>query len=107
GPPVNGHCEPLVHAEEAEQVNLGGFARPVTTFRIEGFKPQGAKQVDRSWPLKVYTLGQFSMLRDGQPVVFSRKVQRRPLDLMKVLIANGGVRTDIATLMGSMWPDAE
>jgi two-component SAPR family response regulator len=34
-------------------------------------------------------------------------VQKRPLDLMKVLIANGGVRTDIATLMGSMWPDAE
>jgi class 3 adenylate cyclase/two-component SAPR family response regulator len=105
--PVYELIEPLVHAEEAEQVNLGGFARPVATFRIEGFKPQSAKQVDRSWPLKVYTLGQFSMLRDGQPVVFSRKVQRRPLDLMKVLIANGGVRTDIATLMGSMWPDAE
>jgi two-component SAPR family response regulator len=57
--------------------------------------------------LKVYTFGQFALLREGQPITFSRKVQKRPLDLLKVLIAHGGVRTDIAPLIEALWPEAE
>ena len=57
--------------------------------------------------MKIHALGQFTLLRDGQPIVFSRKVQKRPLDLLKALIANGGVRTNTSTLIESLWPDAE
>ena len=39
------------------------------------------------WPVKVYTLGRFEVLRDGQPVRFPRKVQRKPLALLKAVIA--------------------
>ena len=41
------------------------------------------------WPLKVYTLGQFQIHKDGQPLRFSRKVQQKPLDLLQALIAAG------------------
>ena len=105
--PVYELIESSFDAVEADQLNLSGFARPVTVYRILGLKPVTAEQVEPAFPLKIYTLGQFALLKDGQPMAFSRKVQKRPLDLMKVLIAYGGLRTDIAGIMASMWPDAE
>ena len=41
------------------------------------------------WPLKVYTLGQFLIYKDGQPLRFSRKAQKKPLELLQALIAAG------------------
>jgi DNA-binding response OmpR family regulator len=107
--PVYELVEPIVDAAPAEQIDLSGFARPVAAYGIRGLKRAGKRdeQAGRTWPLKIYTLGQFSLVRDGQPVVFSRKVQKRPLDLLKALIAHGGTRADIVTLMASLWPDAE
>ncbi|GEM_PF-185629 len=100
--------EGMVDAQPAEQVNLNGFARPVTAFSITRLKPKSAAQDPRrSWPLRIHALGQFTLLRDGQPIVFSRKVQKRPLDLLKALIAHGAIRTNTSTLIESLWPDAE
>src|SRR4029453_14470711 len=46
-------------------------------------------------------------LRDGQPVRFAHKVQRKPLALLKAPIAFGGraVREDL--VMDALWPDAD
>ena len=59
------------------------------------------------WPIQIFTLGRFDLLREGRPVQFSRKVQRKPLALLKALIALGGraVREDL--VMDALWPDAE
>ena len=59
------------------------------------------------WPIKIFTLGRFELLRDGEPVRFARKVQRKPLALLKALIAFGGrtVREDL--VMDALWPEAE
>jgi two-component SAPR family response regulator len=105
--PVHELTEPVVDAAEADQLNLSGFARPVSIYRVLGLKPVTVEKNEPAFPLKIYTLGQFALLKDSQPMAFSRKVQKRPLDLMKVLIAYGGVRIDIAGIMASMWPDAE
>jgi ATP/maltotriose-dependent transcriptional regulator MalT/DNA-binding SARP family transcriptional activator len=58
------------------------------------------------WPVKIVTLGRFAVLRDGVPVRFARKVQRKPLALLKAIIAAGGraVREDV--VMDGLWPDA-
>jgi LuxR family transcriptional regulator, maltose regulon positive regulatory protein len=58
------------------------------------------------WPIKIFTLGGFEVQRDGAPVRFSRKVQRKPLALLKTLIALGGrgVREDL--VMDALWPEA-
>jgi DNA-binding SARP family transcriptional activator len=59
------------------------------------------------WPLKIYTLGRFELVKDGEPVRFSGKVQQKPLALLKALIAFGG--TDVAEeqFTDALWPDAD
>ncbi|WP_420715705.1 AfsR/SARP family transcriptional regulator [Cupriavidus sp. D39] len=44
---------------------------------------------------------------DGwRPLRFTGKAQRKPLDLLKVLVANGGRSVDINIIMNSLWPDS-
>jgi LuxR family maltose regulon positive regulatory protein len=58
------------------------------------------------WPVKIYTLGRFSVEIDGGPLSFPGKSQKKPLDLLKALIALGGREVDFTALMGILWPDA-
>ena len=59
------------------------------------------------WPVIIYTFGGFQLLRDGVPVVFSRKVQKRPLQLLKAIIVLGGTNIGEEALTELLWPDAE
>ncbi|MBM2828106.1 MAG: malT [Actinobacteria bacterium] len=59
------------------------------------------------WPVKVYTLGRFGLLADDRPVEFGRKVQQRPLSLLKALIALGGRDVSEARLTELLWPEAD
>ena len=59
------------------------------------------------WPIKVYTLGQFKVVRDGTPVQFTGRAQRKPLELLKVLIALEGRGIKIGRISEVLWGDAE
>jgi len=59
------------------------------------------------WPIKILTLGRFEVLLDGEPVRFARKVQRKPLALLKALIAFGGRDVREELMMDALWPDGE
>lgn len=59
------------------------------------------------WPLKIYTLGRFGLVREDTPVVFSGKVQQKSLALLKALIAFGGRDVREEQLADLLWPDAE
>ena len=59
------------------------------------------------WPLALRTLGPLTMLRDGEPIVSKGKAQKKPLELLKALIAHGGRNVDAAMLTGLVWPEAE
>lgn len=59
------------------------------------------------WPVKVYTLGRFELVVDGKPVTFGRKAQKRPLDLLKALIAFGGRDVRDTRVIEALWPEAE
>ncbi|HUL30879.1 MAG TPA: BTAD domain-containing putative transcriptional regulator [Thermodesulfobacteriota bacterium] len=61
---------------------------------------------DWPWPLKVYTLGRFELARDGKPTGFSGKVQKKPLLLLKALIALGGKEVREERLSDMLWPEA-
>ena len=56
------------------------------------------------WPFRVHTFGQFKLIKGGQPVTFTGKTQRRPLDLLKALIAYGGNRVKEEQLTEALWP---
>ncbi|HYA43608.1 MAG TPA: BTAD domain-containing putative transcriptional regulator [Syntrophobacteraceae bacterium] len=58
------------------------------------------------WGLKIFTLGRFVIVRDGEAVQFSGKVQKRPLELLKVLISNGGGELSEEYIAECLWPDA-
>jgi ATP/maltotriose-dependent transcriptional regulator MalT/DNA-binding SARP family transcriptional activator len=59
------------------------------------------------WPLKIYTLGRFGIVKDGKPVRFSGKVQQKPLSLLKVLIALGGRSVSTYQINDALWPDSD
>lgn len=59
------------------------------------------------WPVKIFTLGRFGIERNGKPVRFSKKVPRKPMEMLKVLIALGGQSVPEARLNDILWPDAD
>ncbi len=59
------------------------------------------------WPLKVSALGGFVLRKDDGPLSFSRKAQRRPLMMLKALLALGGKDVPEERLTDILWPDAE
>jgi DNA-binding SARP family transcriptional activator len=59
------------------------------------------------WPIKIFTLGRFSLVKGDRPVAFSRKSQRRSLEFLKVLISLGGRNVSEEDLIDALWPDAE
>ena len=59
------------------------------------------------WPVKVYTLGRFGFLVDDRPVEFGRKVQQKPLALLKALVALGGRDVPDGRLAEILWPETD
>ncbi len=59
------------------------------------------------WPVRIRALGRFSIERDGAPAAAARKESRKPLDLLKLLIALGGEGVSVTRLCALLWPEAE
>jgi DNA-binding SARP family transcriptional activator len=59
------------------------------------------------WPLKIFTLGRFAILKDGKLIRFTRKVQQKPLAMLKALIALGGKEVEEEQISDILWPDAD
>ena len=59
------------------------------------------------WPVKVNALGTFEVMRDGHKIEFSGKAPKKPLALLKALIAFGGRNVPEERLMDALWPDEE
>ncbi len=56
------------------------------------------------WTFSVHTLGGFRLLRYDEPMVASGKAQRRPLELLQVLVAYGGERVPEERVTEALWP---
>jgi len=59
------------------------------------------------WPISVQVLGSFRLLKEGAPLRFSRRAQRKPLELLQALIAFGGTEVGAGALIDALWPDSE
>jgi LuxR family maltose regulon positive regulatory protein len=59
------------------------------------------------WPVRVRALGHFEVVIDDKPLIFAGKTQRRPLELLKAMVAYGGTDVPEAALCDALWPDAE
>jgi LuxR family transcriptional regulator, maltose regulon positive regulatory protein len=59
------------------------------------------------WPVKVYTLGKFLIMKEEEPLQFSKKAQKKPLEMLKALITLGGSQVSEARIADLLWPDAD
>lgn len=84
-----------------------GFVRAfVRTWRLS--PPAGAAGIEAwPWPVRIRALGTFAVERDGEPVGASGRIPRRPLDLLRILVAHGGREVPEHVAAETLWPDAE
>lgn len=87
-----------------ERIELPFAQRLVREFRV---RPGPEPGPDWPWTVKVHTLGEFRVEVNGTALMFSRKAQRRPLGMLKVLIALGGSGVDAQHLAAELWPASE
>jgi len=68
--------------------------------------PEAPPQTIGNWPwaFRIQTLGPFRLLRDGEPLGVGGKAQRRPMELLKVLIAFGGEEVSEDRITEALWP---
>jgi ATP/maltotriose-dependent transcriptional regulator MalT/DNA-binding SARP family transcriptional activator len=61
------------------------------------------------WPFRVriHTLGRFEIQIQDEPLTFSGKEKKKPLEMLKVLIALGGVDVIEDVLADQLWPEAD
>lgn len=59
------------------------------------------------WPFRVRALGRFELLREAAPVEFSGKGPGRPMELLKVLLANGAQEVRADQIADALWPHVD
>ncbi len=60
-----------------------------------------------SGPIRIYALGRLEVLIDGVPWRFGRTAPRKPLELLKSLLALGGRHVNQHVVCDALWPDAD
>ena len=68
--------------------------------------PEGAGE-HWPWPVRVYTLGGFRLVCGDEEMRPAGKPQRRPLDLLKALVAQGPAGSPAHNLAALLWPDTD
>lgn len=59
------------------------------------------------WPIRIRTLGHFAIDSQDGPELARRKESRKPLAMLKLLIALGGEAVPVARLCLALWPDVD
>jgi DNA-binding SARP family transcriptional activator len=75
--------------------------------RERGLAPPRAFLPSWPWPVRIHVLGHFEVIIDGRPLSFSGRPQHRTLELLKIIIAFGGISVSVARITTLLWPDAD
>jgi LuxR family transcriptional regulator, maltose regulon positive regulatory protein len=80
-----------------------------TSIRRRNFVPHHPPLACKAWPwpLRILTFGGFELIKAGHPLGFGRKIPKKPLELLKALIALGGADVPEGTLIDALWPDSD
>jgi ATP/maltotriose-dependent transcriptional regulator MalT/DNA-binding SARP family transcriptional activator len=62
---------------------------------------------DWPWPIRIRAFGAFTIELDGRPVPFTGKVQKKPLQILKLLVASGSHPVSDESLASMVWPDSD
>jgi LuxR family maltose regulon positive regulatory protein len=78
-------------------ISAGRLAPPAAALRLRRWP----------WAFEIVTLGRFGLQRGGEPVEFSAKGPGRPVELLKVLISQGGQNVRADQLADALWPHVD
>jgi len=59
------------------------------------------------WRVKIFTFGCFQVLLDEQLLTFGHKTPRKPIALLKLIVATGGSDVPATGLMDALWPELD
>lgn len=59
------------------------------------------------WEIRIVTLGRFEVQKNDHAIAFSRKAPKKPIALLKALVALGGQDVPERKLVDALWPDQE
>lgn len=59
------------------------------------------------WPVRIYVLGRFEVQLEGEPLAFTGKAPKKPLELLKALIAKGPGAVEQTLIAQNLWADSE
>ncbi len=96
-----------LYAEALEAEMEVDFVRE--DIRSRNLLPKKPSVIIRNWPwrVKIFTMGGFEAVIDGEPLRFKGKPPLKPLELLKALIALGGREIGLGRLEDLLWPQAE
>ena len=75
--------------------------------KIRGLLPPDGAIENWPYPVRIHTLGRFELLKDGKPFISAGKVQKKPIELLKILISLGGKNIAEDQIIDVLWPDSE
>lgn len=59
------------------------------------------------WPLKIFALGRFGVVRDGKPLQYPVRAPRMLLTLLKAIVAFGAGGVKEEQLVDALWPETD
>jgi LuxR family transcriptional regulator, maltose regulon positive regulatory protein len=68
--------------------------------------PTGETSDAWPWHVRIRVLGQVAIEVEGTPLVFGNKAQKKPIELLKALIAKGPRDVSQIVLIEALWPDS-
>jgi ATP/maltotriose-dependent transcriptional regulator MalT/DNA-binding SARP family transcriptional activator len=86
-----------------------GIEREAATDLVARWRlaPPSAEEERWPWGIRVRALGAFELAIAGDLLNGAARTQRKPVDLLKCLVAFGGRDVAAAAVMQALWPDAE
>lgn len=83
--------------------------RPYVVALIERLRVPPAPGAGEDWPfaLHVYALGGFEVRRQRAPLRLGRREPRKPLQLLRAIVALGGERVQLSALQDALWPEQD
>lgn len=112
---IGGHYTPFYHRESLAALYALGLEANLeveflqTQIRRQRLLPQAAESTPENWPwpVKIYTLGRFAIAKDGPSIETHSKASRKPIELLKALIAHGGRAVHQDNFLTALWPDSD
>lgn len=82
-----------------------GWVREI--IRTRHLMPEGPPSAAWPWPVRIHSLGRFTVLRRDEEVRFVGRSQRKPMELLETLLALGGREVSAARVAGALWPQSD